>query len=353
VKRSEPQIYTRSQAKFPFIAADVGSITPLHVFAGHSFRYTMDEKKIIAVNDNNGAGFELCLDCGAHDPGAQHHAQPYAGRIGRNMAGTDDEVKGRCLNINERAIYAFHHQIETDVVVFHVALEPPFRTFTDLQQSEWFADACNTLVEAIRLSAPSLGIGTNEIQGGWRLVPTDPFVAHGMTAGNMSLELFFHDTLPGGAGFAIEMAQASSSWNFLDDVERRLDCPVRCESSCARCLRVPDNQPIHDKLDRFLAMNLLAYARSKTTPTLDSARQQQIADFLCEELTRRIRTPITSTTLASGLTQFANGTKTHDVSIQTVLAENQISGTPDDNITDYMFKTNLSGLIKNLHRALR
>lgn len=353
VKRSEPQTYTRSQAKFPFIAADVDSITPLHVLAGHSFRYTMDEKKIIAVNDNNGAGFELCLDCGAHDPGAQHHAQPYAGRIGKNMAGTADEVKGRCWNTDDRAIYAFHHQIETDVVVFHVALEPPFRTFTDLQESEWFADACNTLVEAIRLSAPSLGIGINEIHGGWRLVPTDPFVAHGMTAGNMSLELFFHDTLPGGAGFAIDMAQASSSWNFLDDVERQLDCPVGCESSCARCLRVPDNQPVHDKLDRFLAMNLLTYARSKTTPNLDYTRQQQIVDFLCEELTRRLRTAITSTTLASGLTQFTNGTKTHDVSIQTVLTENQIPGKPDDNITDYKFKTDLSGIIKNLHKALR
>ena len=39
----------------------------------------MDEKKIIAVNDNNGAGFELCLDCGAHNPGSDYHPQPYAG----------------------------------------------------------------------------------------------------------------------------------------------------------------------------------------------------------------------------------------------------------------------------------
>ena len=159
--------------------------------------------------------------------------------------------------------------------------------------------------------------------------------------------------MPGGAGFAIEIAQASGSWNFLDAVETRLDCPVGCESSCARCLRVPDNQPVHDQLDRFLALNLLAYARTKATPTLEPAAELQIANFLSEELSRRTRSTITFTKLANGLTQFTNGTKSHDVSIQTVLAENKISGKPDDNITDYDFKTNLSTIIKNLHKALR
>lgn len=354
VKRTEPQTYTRSLAKFPFISADVTSITPSPVLAGHSFRYTMDEKKIIAVNDNNGAGFELCLDCGAHNPGSDYHPQPYAGRIGRNRANTADEVKGLCFQRDDRATYAFRHQIETDVVVFHIALESPFRTFTDLQDSTWFADACGTLVEAIRLSAPSLGIGANEIHGGWRLVPEAPFAAHGMVpSGFMNLELFFHDTLPGGAGFAIEMAQSSGPWNFLDEVEARLNCSVGCESSCARCLRVPDNQPVHDQLDRFLALNLLAYARSKATPVLEPAREQQITNFLSAELSRRFGSAVTSTKLASGLTRFTNGAKSHDVSIQTVLAEDKVSGKPDENITEYSFKTNLAPIIKSLHKALR
>ena len=256
---------------------------------------------------------------------------------------------------DDRATYAFRHQIETDVVVFHIALESPFRTFTDLQDSTWFADACGTLVEAIRLSAPSLGIGANEIHGGWRLVPEAPFAAHGMVpSGFMNLELFFHDTLPGGAGFAIQMAQSSGPWNFLDEVEARLNCSVGCVSQVAPAvLRVPDNQPVHDQLDRFLALNLLAYARSKATPVLEPAREQQITNFLSAELSRRFGSTVTSTKLASGLTRFTNGAKSHDVSIQTVLAEDKVSGKPDENITEYSFKTNLAPIIKNLRKALR
>ena len=61
----------------------------------------------------------------------------------------------------------------------------------------------------------------------------------------------------------------------LDEVLRLLEnCPRGCENSCTECLRHYGNRYWQERLDRFLAKDLLSYARMGTAPSVASIERQ-------------------------------------------------------------------------------
>ncbi len=51
-------------------------------------------------------------------------------------------------------------------------------------------------------------------------------------------------------------------------------CPANCQRSCTRCLRHYGNRYWHNRLDRFLAQQLIAYARTGIAPRVEPAEEQ-------------------------------------------------------------------------------
>jgi len=61
----------------------------------------------------------------------------------------------------------------------------------------------------------------------------------------------------------------------LDEVLRLLEnCPRGCENSCTECLRHYGNRYWQERLDRFLAKDLLTYARLGTAPSVAPIERQ-------------------------------------------------------------------------------
>jgi hypothetical protein len=61
----------------------------------------------------------------------------------------------------------------------------------------------------------------------------------------------------------------------LDQTIRLLEkCPKECERSCTFCLRHYANRYWQERLDRFLALDFLRYARYGTAPAVPEVRRQ-------------------------------------------------------------------------------
>ncbi len=128
------------------------------------------------------------------------------------------------------------------------------------------SDAIQSLAEAIVLGiSRELDIDVREVNAGFSFLRIyDEHFA----------DIFVHDTLAGGAGYAI---QAGESISRVIDLAEMLLKECECSSSCDKCLRHYGNRFYHAKLDRFLAIELLEYMRGGFLPSEPTIEAQRIA----------------------------------------------------------------------------
>lgn len=72
----------------------------------------------------------------------------------------------------------------------------------------------------------------------------------------MLIFIFMNDSLSGGAGYAVSVADAIAE--LLTDMKELLSS-CNCGSACSKCLKHYRNQYVHGMLDRFAALQLLKW----------------------------------------------------------------------------------------------
>jgi Lhr-like helicase len=354
VARNKLQKFTMAESRYP-LETNLSGIQVTPILSNHSLMYPRENQNLLVVNDGEEhAGFEICLDCGSINPQANHW-RPYVRRRSPNIPlhGQFPFQPSKCASIDKEN-FALAHSIDSSVLVIQTRMGDPLNVFAGTE-TPWFNSACESLVEAIRLTAArALGIESKELKGGWRFVPQAAFGGGVAPVGatNFNLELYFHDTLPGGAGFSSRLEQyaPSGTWGIPDVARNLLDCNQNCSTSCTECLRTPDNQMIHESLNRHWALQLLEYIVLETRPQISSVSRQNHVNELKEifALFNNGNTFVDNH-IAGDEYEFEFNGNTERFHIQSVLAT-QID--PDTTITDLDMATQISNVIQKIRAAL-
>jgi hypothetical protein len=101
----------------------------------------------------------------------------------------------------------------------------------------------------------------------------------------LEAEIFLYDTLPGGAGFAGQLASRGEELLRLA-LNPLKTCPEDCDASCYRCLRSFKNKFEHSLLDRHVGAELLEYLVTGEVPPFDSRRLMKSTELLAHDITR-------------------------------------------------------------------
>ena len=131
----------------------------------------------------------------------------------------------------------------------------------------------------LRSAAAYLQIDTGELAAGVR-----PWID---PEGRLLGEVFVHDTLPNGAGYAEEVA-GNIEGILRGAAQLCAQCPGDCETACYRCLLDYGNQQHHGLLDRHLAQSVLNYVLDGIEPELSWKRQldalRRLSYFASEDI---------------------------------------------------------------------
>lgn len=96
---------------------------------------------------------------------------------------------------------------------------------------------------------------------------------------NLGGDVYLYDTLPGGAGYARDIA-ANIGAVIQRGIELVGSCPSQCDSACYRCLLDYGNQRHHGLIDRILARDILGYVIDGTLPILAGEEAEHLLSRL-------------------------------------------------------------------------
>jgi len=219
-------------------------------------------------------GYTYCTKCGLIEPTAlpkgvvgASHRKPYVDVRDPNCQG-GGATKGLVLGTD----------FITDVLLVSMSVQPPLTLLPSLLATDV---ALRTMSEALTKAACArLELEANELQAEYRSALT-PAGRDGLEA-----EIYFYDTLPGGAGFAQRVGDLGLV--VFEDALRVLEsCPEDCDRSCYRCLRSYKNKFEHDLLDRHVGASLLRFLLTGAPPTLGARRLAQSTNLLFNDLERQ------------------------------------------------------------------
>jgi ATP-dependent helicase YprA (DUF1998 family) len=165
----------------------------------------------------------------------------------------------------------------TDIALFSMRVEAPMR----LRPGDYPTDvALRTASAALAKAAAKL----LEIEPGELLAEYRPALTKSGASG-LEAEIFLYDTLPGGAGFASQLADRGEEL-FRLALNLMKTCPEDCDASCYRCLRSFKNKFEHSLLDRHVGAELLEYLVAGDLPPFDSRRLAKSAELLANDIER-------------------------------------------------------------------
>ena len=225
-------------------------------------------------------GYRYCLKCGRIDAAARrnstlsgNHAKPYP-----------DEQRPQCEGGATASGLVLGTDFITDVLLVSISPVSPQTLAPGV-----FATtvALRTLCEALTKAAcTSLGLDIQEIQAEYRPALT--------AAGRRGAEaeIYFYDTLPGGAGFVQRVGDLGVPI-FEEALQILERCPDSCDSSCYRCLRSYKNKLEHELLDRHVGATLLKSLLTGQPSAIDAQRIEGSTDLLFEDLDRQGFTDVT------------------------------------------------------------
>ena len=220
-------------------------------------------------------GYTYCVKCGRIEASstptpslAGPHRKPYP----------EADDKQICDGMSPSRHLVLGTDFITDIALFSMRVEKPI----ELKPVHYSTHvALRTVSEALAKAACQL----LEIEPGELLAEYRPALTIGGKSGK-EVEIFLYDTLPGGAGFATQIASRG-----LELFQRALyllkNCPEHCDGSCYRCLRSFKNKIEHRLLDRHVGVELLEYLLSGQHSGFDSQRIQNSTELLLNDLQRR------------------------------------------------------------------
>lgn len=219
-------------------------------------------------------GYTYCVKCGRIEATSEQsptlfapHPKPYVDERERICSG---DIPTRHLVLGTDFV--------TDVALISLKVDRPLLLKPGLFSSDV---ALRTVSEAIAKAASQL----LEIEPGELMAEFRPSLTQEGQEG-LKAEIFLYDTLPGGAGFATQLAGRG-----LELFEKALyilkNCPEGCDSSCYRCLRSFKNKFEHSLLDRHVGIELLEYLLTGVVPKFDKARLGKSTDLLFNDLVRQ------------------------------------------------------------------
>lgn len=180
--------------------------------------------RLMAVSEGAGAsGFFICQWCGR---GLTRATTPRLPKIHDHLW-AKKECSGSFVHTS------LAHEFQTDVAVLAGLVSPRAAR----------GDALSLLYGLLEGAAEALEIARDDIDG------TLDFGADGT-------HVVIFDTVPGGAGHAVRIAQSLT--DVIRSATRRLTaCECGPETSCYACLRTYRNQSVHEQLSRGAALELM------------------------------------------------------------------------------------------------
>ncbi|RWR27258.1 DUF1998 domain-containing protein [Sinirhodobacter populi] len=220
-------------------------------------------------------GYSYCVKCGrieaSNTPSpilAAPHRKPYP----------DDDDKLMCDGIGPTRHLVLGTDFITDIALFSMRVTAPLK----LKPGHYSTDvALRTVSEALAKAACQI----LEIEPGELMAEYRPALTPAGKSG-LEAEIFLYDTLPGGAGFASQLADRG-----LELFQRALHllktCPEDCDASCYRCLRSFKNKFEHRLLDRHVGVELLEYLLTGQNSGFSGERLERSTALLLNDLLRR------------------------------------------------------------------
>ncbi len=220
-------------------------------------------------------GYTYCTKCGrieaATDPSSKligPHRKPYP----------DDDDKLMCDGTSPTRHIVLGTDFITDIALFSMRVAAPLKLKPGHSST---AVALRTVSEALAKAACQL----LEIEPGELMAEFRPALTPGGTSG-LEAEIFLYDTLPGGAGFASQLADRGLEL-FQLALYLMKTCPEDCDASCYRCLRSFKNKFEHSLLDRHVGAELLEYLLNGEHPEFSAERLRSSTALLYHDLRRQ------------------------------------------------------------------
>lgn len=199
-------------------------------------------QRIIMLNKGaSDKGFMVCKDCGAAMPGDDISVLKDINRPYKSKYAHGKCRHSNCFNVN------LGYDFVTDMLVLEFTIDNQIID-TRRKDNPWLNRAAQSLAEALRLVASKkLDVEFTELVTGYRL----------RTGAEYSyVDIYLYDSLSSGAGYAVSVADAIDE--LLTDMKELLrSCD--CGAACSKCLKHYRNQYVHGMLDRFAALQLLAW----------------------------------------------------------------------------------------------
>ena len=268
-----PETSYATRAKLTVDTRDITS--PWLPINDHS-RVLRDRQYLLVSNTGpRKKGYSYCTKCGRIEAGIKGlsniidtHPKPYP----------DDDGKGNCDAKRASGQVVLGTDFITDIALFSMSVKSPIRLKPGLTAT---SVALKTLSEALAKAACEL----LELEPGEIMAEYRPALSPEGKDGKEA-EIFLYDTLPGGAGFSAEIAEAG--FKLFKKARSILNaCPEKCDSSCYRCLRSFKNKIEHGLLDRHIGAQLLEHLLEGKSTEFNRDRLQSSTTLLYNDLCRQ------------------------------------------------------------------
>lgn len=243
-------------------------------------------------------GFFICEQCGRSlSTPNERHVRP-------TSAGHDGPKAGSLCTGRAKAQSILYHSFNSDVVLLGVNLPPEMDADVrgPVGRAAWYSLGTALL----RAASVHLQIQPEELAVNIR--------AWQRSADRIHAEVFLYDTLPGGAGYARDIA--TNIVEILDATRKHVHCSnPHCSGACYSCLLDYNNQRLHPLLDRSLARDMLFFLLDGTVPRLTQLEQLQslspLRHLLDQHTTYRLETDVTVDGFwVPGLINLGSGVRT-------------------------------------------
>jgi ATP-dependent helicase YprA (DUF1998 family) len=234
-----------------------------------------DRKHLLVSNTGpKHEGYNYCTKCGR----IEASAEATAALGGPHEKPFPDEKEPQCPGSGTTRGLVLGTDFITDIALFSLRVAAPLKLKPGLYPTDV---ALRTVSEALAKAASSmLQIEPGELMAEYRPALT-PAGKSGLEA-----EIFLYDTLPGGAGFASQVAHRGGEL-FEQALTLMKTCPEDCDASCYRCLRSFKNKFEHGLLDRHVGAELLDYLISGEMQPFNARRIRSSSRLLHQDLERQ------------------------------------------------------------------
>lgn len=233
------------------------------------------EHLLVSNSGPQDEGYTYCVKCGRIEASSTP-TPSLAGPHRKPFPEKDDAVM--CDGVSPTRHLVLGTDFITDIALFSMRVEKPIELRPNHSSTHV---ALRTVSEALAKAACQL----LEIEPGELMAEFRPALTIGGKSGK-EVEIFLYDTLPGGAGFATQIAGRGVEL-FQRALSILRNCPEGCDSSCYRCLRSFKNKLEHRLLDRHVGIELLEYLLSGQHPGFNEQRLKSSTTLLINDLKRR------------------------------------------------------------------